>query len=71
MKKVFTLVAMLTLFGVMSAQEKTGAPEKISSFGVNSGITIFGGYSPLSIFADRMELPLGKKLPLWMAGLVY
>lgn len=23
------------------------------------------------IFADRMELPLGKKLPLWMAGLVY
>lgn len=23
------------------------------------------------IFADRMELPLDKKLPLWMAGLVY
>jgi predicted AAA+ superfamily ATPase len=23
------------------------------------------------IFADRIELPVGKKLPLWMAGLVY
>lgn len=23
------------------------------------------------IFADRTELPIGKKLPLWMAGLVY
>ena len=23
------------------------------------------------VFADRIELPVGKKLPLWMAGLVY
>ena len=23
------------------------------------------------IFADRIELPVGKKLPLWMAGLTY
>ena len=23
------------------------------------------------IFADRIEFPVGKKLPLWMAGLVY
>ena len=23
------------------------------------------------IFADRMEFAVGKKLPLWMAGLVY
>ena len=59
MKKVFTLIAVLMLLGAVSAQENSGTSKK-SSFGLGSGLTIYGGYSPLSLVADDSPECLAK-----------
>lgn len=60
MKKVVSFVAVLMLLCAVSAQEKSWTVKRSSSFGIGSGVTIFGGYSPLSLYANDTPESLAK-----------
>lgn len=60
MKKVFTLIAVLMLFGAATAQENSEKPKKSFEIGIKSGMTYFGGYPSLSLYENNMPDYLSK-----------
>ena len=70
------------LVNQLSVNHTVDYGKELGDFVIDGGITIEVGGPDKSfdqvadlpnsyIFADRIELPVGKKLPLWMAGLMY